>query len=425
VIYIDLFAGAGGLSEGFMRAGGEAVAHIEMNQDAVNTIKTRLCYYHLRANNQLDIYYNYLRGEIDRDQLYALVPEGVINSALCYTMSEQNINEIFAHIDRLINVRGGDEVDIIVGGPPCQAYSLVGRSIKSAQDKQRIKNAEEVQDDPRNYLYKLYCEFLKKYKPKLFVFENVTGLLTAQNGKFFNDLFKLADECGYVVDHRTLKAEEYGVLQSRRRVIVIGWRKDLDFKYPDINKRKLNTTVSEMLADLPKLKPGESSSNYIIGGFSSYLLETGIREAGDVLTWHIARPHIDRDREIYKHVINRWKDGHKRLKYDDLPEELKTHKNRKAFVDRFKIVEGDTSTCHTMMAHISKDGHYFIHPDIKQARSISVREAARIQSFPDNYFFEGSRTAAFTQIGNAVPPLMAEAIAVGIKSILNRKREEE
>lgn len=108
------------------------------------------------------------------------------------------------------------------------------------------------------------------------------------------------------------------------------------------------------------------------------------------------------------------------MHYDELPEELKTHKNRRSFIDRFKVVEGDTNACHTMMAHISKDGHYFIHPDIKQARSISVREAARIQSFPDNYYFEGGRTSAFMQIGNAVPPLMAEAIAKGIKKLLKK-----
>ena len=132
------------------------------------------------------------------------------------------------------------------------------------------------------------------------------------------------------------------------------------------------------------------------------------------MTHHISRPNKERDIEIYIRTIEMWNNGHKRLNYNDLPDELKTHRNRKAFLDRFKVVEGDESCCHTMLAHISKDGHYFIHPDIEQHRSITVREAARIQSFPDNYFFEGPRTAQFVQIGNAVPPLMAKGIAEGI-----------
>lgn len=133
------------------------------------------------------------------------------------------------------------------------------------------------------------------------------------------------------------------------------------------------------------------------------------------MTWHVARTNLERDRNIYRLVIQAWNKDHTRLKYTDIPDELATHNNKKSFLDRFKVVARDLTATHTMVAHISKDGHYYIHPDLEQARSISVREAARIQSFPDDFYFEGSRTAAFRQIGNAVPPLLAQKIANAIK----------
>ena len=120
-----------------------------------------------------------------------------------------------------------------------------------------------------------------------------------------------------------------------------------------------------------------------------------------------------------------WNDGQRRLNYNDLPDELKTHRNRDSFIDRFKVVEGSSACCHTVLAHLAKDGHYFIHPDLKQHRSITVREAARIQSFPDSYFFEGPRSAQFMQIGNAVPPIMAKGIAQGILEQLKSMGEAE
>lgn len=413
--YIDLFAGAGGLSEGFIRQGFTPIAHIEMNNDAVNTLKTRMAYHYLRKHKNLKIYNNYLKGIISREALYDSITKGLLDTCMCEIISKKTIPRIFKNVDCLLN---GESVDIIIGGPPCQAYSLVGRSIKSAKDRIKLENNEKVEDDPRNYLYKLYCDFLRKYKPKMFVFENVTGIKNAQNGLFFNNFKALARKIGYEVDDDVLEADNFGVKQSRKRVIVVGWLKSINLRYPKFKEWHDKTTINEMFKDLPSLNPGEEINNYISNDIISYLRKSKIRNKNDVLTEHISRQNNDRDRDIYRITIQKWNDGHKRLHYDELPEKLKTHKNRKSFVDRFKIVEGDTNVCHTMMAHISKDGHYFIHPDINQARSISVREAARIQSFPDNYYFEGSRTAAFMQIGNAVPPLLAEAIAKEIKNIL-------
>ena len=185
-------------------------------------------------------------------------------------------------------------------------------------------------------------------------------------------------------------------------------------QYPDFLEINVNAIVNDLFTDLPKLHPGESSNHYSKKEASSYVTDFGIRTKDDALTHHNCRPNTDRDIEIYRKAIELWNDGHRRLNYNDLPEELKTHKNRHSFTDRFKVVEGDEPCCHTILAHLSKDGHYFIHPDIDQNRSITVREAARIQSFPDSYYFEGPRTSQFVQIGNAVPPLMAKGIAMGI-----------
>lgn len=416
--YIDLFAGAGGLSEGFIRQGFTPIAHIEMNNDAVNTLKTRMAYHYLLKNKRLKVYNDYLKGIISREKLYGKVPKELLDTCICEIISKESLQLIYNNINMLLN---GELVDVIIGGPPCQAYSLVGRSIKSAKDKIKLENNEKVEDDPRNYLYKLYCDFLRKYKPKMFVFENVAGIKTAQNGRFYNNFKKLAKRSGYNVEDKVLEADNYGVKQSRKRVIIVGWLKSFDIEYPEFEEWHDETTINEMFEDLPSLNPGEEINSYFSEKINEYLKKAKIRNKNDVLTEHISRSNIDRDRDIYRIAIQKWNNGHKRLHYDELPESLKTHKNRKSFVDRFKVVEGDTNACHTMMAHISKDGHYFIHPDINQARSISVREAARIQSFPDNYYFEGSRTAAFTQIGNAVPPLLAEAIAKGIKKLLQGK----
>ena len=402
--YIDLFAGAGGLSEGFLQANFRPIAHVEMNSDAAYTLKTRACYYYLKENNMLEIYYEYLNKKISREQLYSSVPQTIFNKIINETITEKSINGIFNTIDGVILNENINGVDLIIGGPPCQAYSLVGRAVKD----------DKMENDPRNYLYKLYCRFLKKYQPKMFVFENVPGLKSANKGKHFSNLKKYMSRVGYNVKVKVLNAKDYGVLQVRKRIIIIGWRKDLDLDFPEIKTIEHKYNVYDLLEDLPSIQAGESNNQYNNIYINEYLKKFGIRCEDDILNFHIARPNNKRDRDIYRIAIKTWNQLGKRVRYTDLPEHLRTHKNTTSFLDRFKVVVGNNQYCHTVLAHISKDGHYFIHPDYEQARSISVREAARIQSFPDNYYFEGSRTSAFTQIGNAVPPLMAKAIADAI-----------
>jgi len=414
--FIDLFAGAGGLSEGFVQAGFSPVAHVEMNAFAAQTLETRTGYFYLKSQGKLDVYYDYLKGQITRDKFLEQIPEEQLKSVFCETMSDDTLPGLFETIDAILTARNIDKVDVIIGGPPCQAYSLVGRAQSSHMEK-------PMAEDPRNDLYKLYARFLQKYQPKMFVFENVMGIKSANGGATWTKVQAALREVGYEIECHEQNSKNFGVLQSRRRMIIVGWLKDSGLVYPKFEKKAVEATVNDILRDLAVLHPGEKSSEYCTDEMSRYLVETGIRTKEDILTHHCARTNKPRDIEIYKKTIELWNDGHKRLNYNDLPEELKTHKNRKSFLDRFKVVEGDEPCCHTMLAHISKDGHYFIHPDIKQHRSITVREAARIQSFPDSYFFEGPRTAQFVQIGNAVPPLMARGIAEGILCELTREED--
>jgi DNA (cytosine-5)-methyltransferase 1 len=262
-------------------------------------------------------------------------------------------------------------------------------------------------------LYVQYGKFLKEFQPKVFVFENVPGLLSANDGHYFNHLKEYFKEIGYETDHKVLNAKDYGVLQSRRRVIIIGWKLDLKFSYPEIEKTKHNFTTEDIF-DLSPLKAGESKiTDKYTKKANDYLNSFELRNGVDFYTQHITRPHNENDLRIYKLAIEKWNGEKIRLKYNDIPEKWRTQKNTESFLDRFKVVDGK-GISHTVIAHIAKDGHYYIHPDIEQCRSLSIREAARIQSFPDNFYFEGSRTAAFRQIGNAVPPLMSDAIAKGI-----------
>lgn len=401
---IDLFAGAGGLSEGFSQAGFVPIAHVEMDNDACNTLRTRCCYHYLRSKGQLELYYGYIKGEISRQTLYRSVPTNIINTVINVEISNDTIDCTFEKIRKLAK---GRSVDLIIGGPPCQAYSLLGRHRK------------EMEDDPRTLLYLQYGKFLEEFKPKGFVFENVPGLLSAKKGEHFKNLQVYFKELGYNVHFQMLNAADYGVLQNRKRIILVGWKNEQDHGFPNISTCRSEAVVNNILSDLPILKAGDVKNVApYIGQINTYLEESGIRSNEDMfVTQNISRPVNENDASIYDYAIRTWSNKRVRVKYTDLPPKMRTQKNEDSFLDRFKVVDGN-GLSHTIVAHLAKDGHYYIHPCLEVCRSISVREAARMQSFPDNFYFEGSRSAMFKQIGNAVPVLMAKKIAESIKNLL-------
>ena len=420
--FVDLFAGAGGLSEGFIKAGYTPIAHVEMKRDACNTLKTRAAFHYLKEHNRLDIYENYLRNKhegTDGSELWRQVPVDVTDRVIKETIGEDTMEPLIARLETLA---AGSPIDIIIGGPPCQAYSFAGRA----------KMGVDVRRDPRNYLYRYYLKFIDHFSPKMFVFENVMGITTAQTAdmvKPFDDLKRIAYEMGYDVESHEQVASDYEVLQHRHRMIIVGWKREDEkhnptgYHYPELvkvtNKFKTRTDI---FADLSERKNGDGRLCEIVHYTKpleemKYLEKTGIRGVFNFTTQHVTRKNNERDREIYCIAIKAWKHK-KRLNYVTLPERLKTHKNTGSFLNRFSVVDPH-GCCHTVVAHIAKDGHYYIfpseNPSIENVRSISVREAARLQSFPDDYFFEGNRTSVYMQIGNAVPVMMSYHIAEALR----------
>lgn len=391
--FIDLFAGCGGLSEGFYRKGYKALLHLEIDKAACKTLSTRMKHY------------GYSEQEIEE-------------AVMCDDITREGL---ISDMDKRIH----ESVDIIIGGPPCQAFSSVGRA----------QSPDGMSSDPRNYLFENYLQILNHFKPKMFIFENVKGILTAKPGgvKIFDIIIKEMSKTYNVVSNPKillLNAADYGVPQIRERVIIIGIRKDIDYiKVEDVYKqiKKTNSdsddtlpnyvTVGEAILDLPKLKPGEGENiQKVITPTikNDFLIKIG-NDSGVIFN-HVARNHNNKDRERYQILSE-----HKNWQLKDLqivrPDLV--HHNPKHFGNRYTVQEADKPG-KTVVAHLYKDGNLFIHPDSEQARTFTVREAARIQSFPDDFVFEGSRTDQYKQVGNAVPPLMAEAFAETIGFFLDQ-----
>ena len=395
--FIDLFAGCGGLSEGFYRVGFKALAHIEINHWACETLRARMCYYG---------YKNIDKEVIEHD----ITAPDIINK-----------------IDDAV---AGRAVDVIIGGPPCQAYSTAGR----------VRDVKGMATDPRNFLFEKYVEILEYYSPKFFVFENVTGVLSAKvNGNhiFPRIIQALGNKYDVISDPTVLihNTADYGVPQVRKRVIIMGVRKDIDKTsvaelYNDVIKTHWNpetplderegrqkfVDVKQAIGDLRAVEPGNDASTDTFdypcdNAFLKRIGKKGVNPLRD----HIARRHNALDRERFTVMIrNHWTFGQLRK---NMPQY--EHEHARVF-DNSYVVQWWDMPSKTILAHIHKDGFQFIHPDEKQARSFTVREAARIQSFPDDFVFAGSRGEKYKQIGNAVPPLFAEALAKSVKLNLDK-----
>lgn len=516
---IDLFAGPGGLGEGFSSTINDdrpfrISISVEKDPVAHKTLSLRAFYRHFKYNKEVapDEYYQYLRGDISREQLeeaYPLEWSIAYQESLCAELGSPDENHQ-PLIDANIEIALGGKKDwVLIGGPPCQAYSLIGRNcILGYLNSERTKRtADEFNQDHRHQLYKQYLRIIAIHSPAVFVMENVKGILSSkQNGeKIFPRILKdlrnpsTADDnngwqgtaahkysivsfvTGKIPDEGKereylIEAENYGVPQARHRVILLGIREDI---FEKINgdvaslAKVDQISLTNVIKSLPKLRSGFSKSEDTSEHWKSYFqglenaswldcIESDVRKEVDKsirilstttrhrknesvknypidifnrwysdknlkgLSNHETRSHMDSDlsRYLFVSAYGMVKGCSPRLK--DFPVTLlPAHNNvvqdalKQKFADRFKVQIWDKPAS-TITCHISKDSHYFIHPDPVQCRGLTVREAARIQTFPDNYFFEGGRTQQYHQVGNAVPPLLAKQLAEIVYEIFKK-----
>lgn len=407
--FIDLFAGCGGLSEGFYEQGMHGLAHVEWEMPMVNTLRNRLVKkweYSTEDAKKAVIHFDIqktdelLKGSWTKDTLSVY---GKTNASIIAKKG----------IDGLIN---GKKVDLIIGGPPCQAYSLAGR----AQDPNSMK------EDYRNYLFESFVKVVDYYKPKVFVFENVPGMLSAKPGDILviERICKAFDEIGYEIrspkdmKNSIYSAADFGVPQERKRIIIFGVDKKSKYSvenfYASLDKLILTEskkTVRDAIGDMPKFRPLKEP--YKIGNKNvSHEL------VGDkVISLHEARYHNARDIEVFRKWVSE--------SMNDIPNEQKLEfykqvSGRTTNHNKYRSLEWDKPSP-TIVSHLYKDGLMFIHPDVEQARSITIREAALLQTFPMDFEFIGSSAYCFKMIGNAVPVLFAKNIAQAIVNVLEEK----
>jgi len=511
---VDLFAGPGGLGEGFSavkdrgsKPAFDVTLSIEKDEDAHRTLQLRTFFRQFR-NGAPKEYYQHLRGEIDLKALYHAHPvEAKAAAKLCWHATLGPGGETAKRVRRRIKRAVGDQKNwVLIGGPPCQAYSLAGRSRNQANPDY------DPGKDVRQRLYVEYLQILAEHRPAVFIMENVKGLLSAtlDNERVFHRIledlrnpaaasardgrsishvrnggyriYSLVD--GHVFENGTLDgtvihAENFGVPQARHRVILLGIRDDLTGLKPGVLTPQKQVSASSVLTGLPRLRGGlmprkkdsakawqdalqsQQNSRWANAGttkidcvaLGKYIrkqlkavslprqnrgdefvaAKIAVRYASD---WfidpqlkgvcnHSSRGHMRKD--LFRYFFAacyakryRKSPSLKHFPVDLLPDHLNVDEaieNGGNFSDRFRVQIGSRPST-TIVSHISKDGHYYIHPDPLQCRSLTVREAARLQTFPDNYLFCGNRTAQYIQVGNAVPPLLARQIAEIVRDVL-------
>lgn len=399
---LDLFVGCGGLMDGFEASGYyETIAAVEWEKMPCNNLSKRL----LEKWNYQDSEDRVLWFDIQRtEELFSGWDD------VKYGKSEG--------LDAKLSESDG--VDIIIGGPPCQAYSIAGR----------VRDENGMKDDYRNYLFESYLEVVGRYQPKLVVFENVPGLLSAKPGdEPIVDLIKQGfNEAGYhILDDlkdSLIDFSEYGVPQNRKRVIIVGLRKEYfgeencdeiltDFYMNILPKQKVSrkVTVQEAIGDLPKLYPLNEDLK-VNGKRTSYSLPEPF------VANHIGRWHSERDRRVFKLLTEDIENKeYKYISTESLKQLYTEVTGKKSNVHKYYVLRKDEQS-NLIPAHLYKDGLRHIHPDSTQLRTITVREAARLQTFPDDYTFIGSNTDVYKMIGNAVPPLFSKKLACAITGLL-------
>jgi DNA (cytosine-5)-methyltransferase 1 len=509
---IDLFAGPGGLGEGFSsinNRNGDPLfkigLSIEKDPIACRTLALRAFFRQFRQGKIPQDYYEYLAGRVPRNQLWSSHEAESKAADLEAWQAELGGESTPDGLidERILKALSGSQNWLLIGGPPCQAYSVVGRSRVIGGE-----GLEKYEADPRHGLYRHYLRIIHKHRPAVFVMENVKGLLSAKIGqqntfdRILTDLqhpesaimgkskpqleyrlFPLAsrnpDLLGIAKpEDFVVRAEEHGIPQSRHRIIIVGIRGDIAAKPRSIIRRDSGVGVEAVIGDLPRIRSGLSreldsneawaevvrsiaGSAWMKRGFLPEKVTREIkaslqgledtagcgaefirhRSAPNALgewfkdhrlqgvTNHSSRSHMAADLHRYLFAASFAKVTGRTPFLGDFPEALlPEHGNvadslvTKKFKDRFRVQLGDRPAT-TVVSHISKDGHYFIHYDPCQCRSLTVREAARIQTFPDNYHFEGVRTEQYRQVGNAVPPLLARQIAEVVAEVFGLQYE--